>query len=153
MGRDTYKKGSVKMNRIKVPFGRKKKPKLPVTDISALSSMEFDHLLYVLNELANRYTYYNNPPYDIRTFYQLIAFHLANKLTKQQSFSNIELDILNVILENRHLPIKERKKLGDFVLLKEIDKQNNSNEFITQLIENDFQLVENIAYVRINNNT
>ena len=83
MGRDKYKKGNVKMNRIKVPFGRKKKSKLPVTDISALSSMEFDHLLYVLNELANRYTYYNNPPYDIRTFHQLIAFHLANKLTKQ----------------------------------------------------------------------
>ncbi|MED2841244.1 MULTISPECIES: hypothetical protein [Bacillus cereus group] len=52
------------MNRIKVPFGRKKKPKLPVEDISALSSMEFDHLLYVLNELAN-------------------------KLTKQHTFSNI----------------------------------------------------------------
>ncbi|WP_257208060.1 hypothetical protein [Bacillus wiedmannii] len=94
------------MNRIKVPFGGKKKPKLPVTDISALSSMEFDHLLYVLNELANRYTYYNNPPYDIRTFYQLIAFHLANKLTKHHTFSNIELGILNVILENRHLPVK-----------------------------------------------
>ena len=141
------------MNRIKVPFGRKKKPKLPVEDISALSSMEFDHLLYVLNELANRYKYYNTSPYDIRKFLQLIAFHLANKLTKQHTFSNIELGILNVILENRHLPIKERKKLGDFILLKEIDKQNNSNEFITQLIENDFQLVENLAYVRINNTT
>ncbi|HDR5270589.1 hypothetical protein [Bacillus thuringiensis] len=43
------------MNHIKVPFGRKKKPKLPVEDISALSSMEFDHLLYVLNELATSY--------------------------------------------------------------------------------------------------
>ncbi|WP_253864148.1 hypothetical protein [Bacillus cereus] len=58
------------MNRIKVPFGRKKKPKLPVVDIFALSSMEFDYLLHVLNELANRYKYYNNPPYDIRTFQQ-----------------------------------------------------------------------------------
>ncbi|MCU4759320.1 MULTISPECIES: hypothetical protein [unclassified Bacillus (in: firmicutes)] len=91
-------------------------------------------------------------PYDIRTFHQLIAFHLANKLTKQHTFSNIELGILNVILENRYLPIEERKKLGDFVLLDEIDKKNNSNEFITKLIENGFQLVENIAYVRINNN-
>lgn len=141
------------MNRIKVPFGRKKKPKLPVVDISALSSMEFDYLLHVLNELANRYKYYNNPPYDIRTFQQLITFHLANKLTKQQTFSNIELEILNVILENRQQPIEERIKSSDFVLLKEIDKQNNSNEFIAQLIENDFQLIENIAYVRINNNT
>ncbi|MBL3889150.1 hypothetical protein IRV22_15635 [Bacillus cereus] len=122
----------------------------PVEDISALSSMEFDHLLYVLNEHANRYTYYNNPPYEIRKFQQLIAFHLANKLTKQQTFSNIELGILNVILENRHLSIEERKKSGDFVLLEEINKQNNSNEFITQPIENDFQLVENIAYVRLN---
>jgi hypothetical protein len=138
--------------RIQVPFGKKKKPKLPVVDISALSSMEFYHLLYVLNELENRYMYNNTTPYDIRTFHQLIAFHLANKLTKQQTFSNIELGILNVILENRHLPIEEGKALGDFVLLKEIDKQNNSNEFITQLIENDFQLVENIAYVRINKN-
>ncbi|HDR6271244.1 TPA: hypothetical protein QCU37_004845 [Bacillus cereus] len=141
------------MNRIKVPFGRKKKPKLPVEDISALSSMEFDHLLYVLNELANRYTYYNTTPYDIRKFLQLIAFHLANKLTKQHTFSNIELGILNVILENRLLPFEESNKLSDFVLLEEIDKQNNSNEFITQLIENDFQLVDNIAYVRINNKT
>ncbi|OTY56724.1 hypothetical protein [Bacillus thuringiensis] len=137
------------MNRIKVSFGRKKKPKLPVEDISALSSMEFDHLLHVLNEHANRYTYYNRS-YEIRKFQQLIAFHLANKLTKQQTFSNIELGILNVILENRHLPIEERKKSGDFVLLEEIDKRNNSNEFITQLIENDFELVENIAYVRLN---
>ncbi|MCU0096490.1 hypothetical protein N7917_21255 [Bacillus sp. OR9] len=48
-------------------------------------------------------------PYDIRTFHQLIAFHLANKLTKQHTFSNIELGILNVILENRYLPIEERK--------------------------------------------
>ncbi|PFZ52817.1 hypothetical protein COL68_25685 [Bacillus wiedmannii] len=141
------------MNRIKVPFGRKKKPKLPVEDISALSSMEFDHLLYVLNELANRYRHYNTTPYDIRKFLQLTVFHLANKLTKQHTFSNIELGILNVILENRLLPFEESNKLGDFVLLEEIDKQNNSNEFITQLIENDFQLVENIAYVRINNNT
>lgn len=150
MGRDKYKKGSVKMNSIKVPFGRKKKPKLPVTHISALSSMEFDHLLYVLNELANSYRDAHPIPYDIRSFHQLIAFHLANKLTKQQTFSNIELGILNGILENRNLPIKERKTLGDFVLLREIDELNNSNEFITQLIENDFQLVENIAYVRIN---
>lgn len=140
------------MNRIKVPFGRKKKPKLPVEDISALSSMEFDHLLHVLNEHANRYTYYNRS-YEIRKFQQLIAFHLANKLTKQHTFSNIELDILNVILENRLLPFEESNKLADFVLLEEIDKQNNSNEFITQLIENDYQLVDNIAYVRINNNT
>ncbi|PEO08229.1 hypothetical protein CN562_25925 [Bacillus wiedmannii] len=124
------------MNCIKVPFGRKKKPKLPVTDISALSSMEFDHLLYVLNELATSYRDTHPIPYDIRTFHQLIALHLANKLAEQQTFSNIELDILNVILENRHLPIEERKQLGDFVLLKEIDKQNNSNEFITQLIQN-----------------
>ncbi|HHP1053208.1 hypothetical protein [Bacillus cereus group sp. BfR-BA-01354] len=57
------------MNRIKVPFGRKKKPKLPVEDISALSSMEFDHLLHVLNEHANRYTYYNRS-YKIRKFQQ-----------------------------------------------------------------------------------
>ncbi|OPA02073.1 hypothetical protein BHL27_06915 [Bacillus cereus] len=141
------------MNGIKVPFGRKKKPKLPVEDISALSSMEFDHLLYVLNEIANRYKYYNTSPHDIRKFLQLIAFHLAHKLTKQHTFSNIELGILNVILENRLLPFEESNKLGDFVLLEEIDKQNNSNEFITQLIENDFQLVDNIAYVRINNKT
>ncbi|PFL47844.1 hypothetical protein COJ30_30595 [Bacillus anthracis] len=120
--------------------------------MSALSSMEFDHLLYVLNELATGYRDAHPMPYDIRTFHQLIAFHLANKLTKQHTFSNIELGILNVILENRHLPIEERKKLGDFVLLDEIDKKNNSNEFITKLIENGFQLVENIAYVRINNN-
>ncbi|MBU5204910.1 hypothetical protein KQH94_12865, partial [Vibrio cholerae] len=58
--------------------------------------------------------------------------------------------ILNVIIENRNLQIEERKKSGDFVLLEEIDKQNNSNEFINQLIENNFQLVENIAYVRLN---
>lgn len=142
------------MNRIKVPFGRKKKPKLPVEDISALSSMEFDYLLHVLNEIANRYTYYNTTAYDIRKFLQLIAIHLANKLTKKHTFSNIELGILNVILENKLLPFdEESKKLADFVLLKEIDKQNNSNEFITQLIENDYQLVDNIAYVRINNNT
>lgn len=142
------------MNRIKVPFGRKKKPKLPVEDISALSSMEFDHLLHVLNEIANRYTYYNTTPYDIRKFLELIAIHLANKLTNQHTFSNIELGILNVILENKLLPFDvESNKLADFVLLKEIDKHNNSNEFITQLIENDYQLVDNIAYVRINNNT
>nr|WP_103625992.1 hypothetical protein [Bacillus thuringiensis] len=138
------------MNRIKVPFGRKKKPKLPVEDISALSSMEFDYLLHVLNEHANRYTYYDNPPEEIRKFQQLISFHLANKLTKQQTFSNIELGILNRILENRNLPIKERETLGDFVLLREMDQLNNSNEFITQLTETGFQLVENIAYVRLN---
>ncbi|EMY4797569.1 hypothetical protein ACS2CL_20010 [Bacillus cereus group sp. BceL296] len=138
------------MNRIKVPFGRKKKPKLPVEDISALSSMEFDYLLHVLNEHANRYTYYDNPPEEIRKFQQLISFHLANKLTKQQTFSNIELGILNRILENRNLPIKERETLGDFVLLWEMDQLNNSNEFITQLTETGFQLVENIAYVRLN---
>ncbi|PRT26785.1 hypothetical protein [Bacillus wiedmannii] len=138
------------MNRIQVPFGIKKKPKLPVVDISASSSMEFDHLLYVLNELANRYMYNNTTPYDIRKFHQLIAFHLANKLTKQQTFSNIELGILNGILENRNLPIKERETLGDFVLLREIDELNNSNEFITQLTETGFQLVENVAYVRLN---
>ncbi|WP_241676053.1 hypothetical protein [Bacillus thuringiensis] len=89
-------------------------------------------------------------PYDIRTFHQLIAFHLANKLTKQQTFSNIELGILNGILENRNLPIKERETLGDFVLLREIDELYNSNEFITQLTETGFQLVENVAYVRLN---
>ncbi|EEL73190.1 hypothetical protein OCB08_18985 [Bacillus cereus] len=138
------------MNRIKVPFGRKKKPKLPVEDISALSSMEFDYLLHVLNEHANRYTYYDNPPEEIRKFQQLISFHLANKLTKQQTFSNIELGILNRILENRNLPIKERETLGDFVLLREMDQLNNSNEFITQLTETGFQLVENVAYVRLN---
>ncbi|CUB15167.1 hypothetical protein BN2127_JRS1_05359 [Bacillus cereus] len=138
------------MNRIKVPFGRKKKPKLPVEDISTLSSMEFDYLLHVLNEHANRYTYYDNPPDEIRKFQQLISFHLANKLTKQQTFSNIELGILNGILENRNLPIKERETLGDFVLLREMDELNNSNEFITQLTETGFQLVENIAYVRLN---
>lgn len=138
------------MNRIKVPFGRKKKPKLPVEDISALSSMEFDYLLHVLNEHANRYTYYDNPPDEIRKFQQLISFHLANKLTKQQTFSNIESGILNGILENRNLPIKERETLGDFVLLREMDELNNSNEFITQLTETGFQLVENIAYVRLN---
>ncbi|MEH7458066.1 hypothetical protein V7183_12710 [Bacillus sp. JJ1127] len=139
------------MNRIQVPFGIKKKPKLPVVDISALSSMEFDHLLYVLNEITTSYTYDNTTPYDIRTFHLLIAFHLANKLTKQQTFSNIELGILNGLLENRELPIKERKKSGDFVLLKEIDKQINPNEFITQLTQKGYHLVENIAYVRINN--
>lgn len=138
------------MNRIKVPFGRKKKPKLPVEDISALSSMEFDYLLHVLNEHANRYTYYDNPPEEIRKFQQLISFHLANKLTKQQTFSNIELGILNRILENRNLSIKERETLGDFVLLREMDQLNNSNEFITQLTETGFQLVENVAYVRLN---
>ncbi len=138
------------MNRIKVPFGRKKKPKLPVEDISALSSMEFDHLLYVLNDLATSYRDAHPMPYDIRTFHQLIAFHLANKLTKQQTFSNIELGTLNGILENRNLPIKERETLGDFVLLREIDELNNSNEFITQLTETGFQLIENVAYVRLN---
>lgn len=56
------------MNRIKVPFGRKKKPKLPVEDISALSSMEFDYLLHVLNEHANRYTYYDNPLKKLESF-------------------------------------------------------------------------------------
>lgn len=47
------------MNRIQVPFGRKKKPKLPIVDISALSSMEFDHLLYVLDELATSNSFLN----------------------------------------------------------------------------------------------
>ncbi|WP_227493892.1 hypothetical protein [Bacillus cereus] len=78
--------------------------------------MEIDHLLYVLNEQATKYTYDNTTLYDIRTF------HLADKLTKQQTFSNIELGILNSLLINRDLPYKERKELGGIVLLSEIKK-------------------------------
>ncbi|MEH7025786.1 hypothetical protein BK730_21985 [Bacillus wiedmannii] len=92
-----------------------------------------------------------------QTLLQIINLYFKRSIfftkLQQQTFSNIELGILNVILENRLLPFEESNKLGVFVLLEEIDKQNNSNEFITQLIESDFQLVDNIAYVRINNKT
>ncbi|MDO6632379.1 hypothetical protein [Bacillus thuringiensis] len=126
------------------------KPTFPIVDTKILSN---DEIEFLIKEFQNKQenlkwileTTDIQIPYESLEFHELLTAKLTDKLLNKSDLSKMELEILNAMFQ------KEGVAASEFVLISEITNEENRSEFEYNLIQQGFEFVENVGFIRLKN--